>query len=42
MKEIMPVTRLNDNSVANGKPGPVWQQMHAIFQAYKAQLRQAS
>ena len=39
MKEILPVTRLNERPVADGKPGPLWQKMLAIFQAYKAQLR---
>lgn len=41
-KEIMPVTHLNDERVARGKPGPVWQQMYAIFQTYKAWLRKAT
>ncbi|MDH5407783.1 MAG: D-amino acid aminotransferase [Gammaproteobacteria bacterium] len=38
-KEIMPVTQLNDNIRNDGQPGPVWQQMYAIFQEYKASLR---
>ena len=42
MKEILPVTQLNDKAVGNGKPGPVWAKMLAIFQDYKAHLRQQS
>ncbi|MDH5571787.1 MAG: D-amino acid aminotransferase [Gammaproteobacteria bacterium] len=39
IKEILPVTRLNDKTVADGKPGKVWQQMQTIFQDYKQRLR---
>ena len=38
-KEILPVTRLNDKIVGNGKPGPYWRQMINIYQAYKQALR---
>lgn len=41
-KEIMPVTHLNEQPIGSGQPGPVWQQMYAIFQTYKAFLRKAS
>ena len=41
-REIMPVTRLNGNPVANGKPGPVWQQMNRLYQEYKLSLRNPS
>lgn len=41
-KEIMPVTRLNDQVVGSGIPGPVWAQMYAIFQTYKAWLRKSA
>lgn len=34
-REILPVTRLDRHPVGNGKPGPVWQQMHVWYQAYK-------
>lgn len=40
-KEILPVTRLNNQPVGNGKPGVVWHQMHKLYQAYKQSLRQA-
>ena len=39
-KEILPVTKLNGQPVGGGKPGPVWQQMYALYQAYKQALRQ--
>jgi D-alanine transaminase len=38
-KEILPVTQLDDSPVANGKPGPLYQQMLALYQDYKQQLR---
>jgi len=38
-KEILPVTTLNHQPVGEGRPGPVWQKMYNIFQAYKAKLR---
>lgn len=34
-KEILPVTHLDNQAIANGKPGPVWQQMITIYQDYK-------
>ena len=40
-KEILPVTQLNDQTVGNGKPGPVWKQMYGLYQEYKNNLRQA-
>ncbi len=41
-REILPVTRLNEQPVGNGKPGPVWHKMYAIYQDYKQSLRKAS
>lgn len=41
-REILPVTRLNDQPVGNGKPGPVWQKMYRIYQDYKDSLRQSA
>ena len=38
-KEVMPVTRLNDRDVSNGKPGPVWQLINELFSQRKAALR---
>jgi len=37
-KEILPVTKLDDKIVANGQPGPAWQQMRKLYQAYKRAL----
>lgn len=40
-REIAPVIILDKKPVANGKVGPVWGTMMAIYQDYKNQLRQA-
>jgi D-alanine transaminase len=40
-RELMPVTRLNDRPVGNGKPGPIWQRMNRDFQICKQRLREA-
>ncbi len=39
-KEILPITRLNDKPVGNGKPGAVWKTMYQHYQVYKQQLRE--
>ena len=38
-KEVLAVTTLDGRPVGNGKPGPVFRRMHALFQDYKAKLR---
>lgn len=38
-REVLPVTRLDGNPVGDGRPGPVWEQMIALYQAYKRALR---
>lgn len=40
-KEIMPVVELNGKPVGNGngRPGPAWQRMHELYQAFKQSLR---
>ncbi|MBF0264851.1 MAG: D-amino acid aminotransferase [Gammaproteobacteria bacterium] len=38
-KEILPVTKLNDQLVANGRPGQMWSRMMKLYQAYKEGLR---
>lgn len=39
-REILPVTRLDGRPVGDGKPGPLWRQMMALYQAYKQQVRE--
>ena len=34
-REIIPVVELDSEKIADGKPGPVWQRMNQLFQAYK-------
>ncbi len=38
-REISPVTHLNDKSVGDGQPGPLWQRMILLYQDYKQDLR---
>jgi D-alanine transaminase len=38
-KEILSVTQLDGKTVANGKPGPLYQQLLALYQDYKQILR---
>jgi D-alanine transaminase len=40
-KEILPVVKLNDAIIGNGKPGKLTRQMYEIYQQYKQQLRLA-
>lgn len=37
-REILPVVELDGAPVGDGKPGPVWQRMDALLQAYKKSL----
>ncbi|HWH42941.1 MAG TPA: aminotransferase class IV, partial [Usitatibacter sp.] len=39
-KEVLAVTRIDGKPVGSGKPGPAFRRMHALFQEYKAGLRQ--
>ena len=39
-KEVLAVTTLDGKPVAGGKPGPMFKRMHALYQDYKAKLRQ--
>lgn len=34
-REILPVTRVDDQPIGSGRPGPVWLRMIASYQAYK-------
>ena len=38
-KEILAVTKINEQQVGNGKPGPVWKDMYQKYQDYKETLR---
>jgi D-alanine transaminase len=37
-RDIMPIVNLDDQIIANGQVGPMWQQMQTIFQGYKDAL----
>jgi len=39
-KEVLPVSRIDGQPVSNGRPGPVYAQLYAGYQAIKAQSRQ--
>jgi D-alanine transaminase len=39
-KEIVPIIKLDQKVVGNGKPGKIWQQMMRYFAAYKDAIRQ--
>lgn len=41
-REIMPVVILDGTTVGDGRPGPVWRRMRALYQDYKRQLRAAA
>lgn len=36
-RELLPVTTLDDTPVGSGKPGPVWQQLDALYQRFKTE-----
>ncbi len=38
-KEIMPVTRLDGHAVGDGRPGPHWRRMNALYQTAKQAIR---
>ncbi len=40
-KEVLAVATLDGKPVGNGKPGPVFRRMHALYQDYKAKLGRA-
>ncbi|MBK1716229.1 D-amino acid aminotransferase [Thiocystis violacea] len=39
-REILPVTRLDDRPVGTGLPGPLWRRIDALYQDYKARVRE--
>ncbi len=40
-REILPVTRLDGQAVGDGRPGPCWRHMIALYQDYKARYARA-
>lgn len=38
-REVLPVTRLDGGPVGEGRPGPLWRRMDALYQGYKARVR---
>jgi len=38
-REILPVTRLDDTVVGEGRPGEMWRRMYQLYQRYKERLR---
>ena len=42
VREILPITTLDEKTVGSGKPGPVWSQIWQLYQNYKQQLRSLS
>ena len=41
-REILPVTILDGKAVGHGRPGPLFQRMHGLYQKYKAQVMRAA
>ncbi len=41
-REVMPFTRLNGEPVADGKPGPMWQQINELYRIRKLRLRHSA
>lgn len=37
-KEVLPATRLNNQAVGDGRPGPLWRRMLSYYQDYKERL----
>jgi D-alanine transaminase len=40
-REVLAITTLDGKPVGDGRPGPVFRNMYALFQEFKAQLRRA-
>jgi len=40
-REVSPVTTLDGRPVGNGRPGPLWQRIDALYQAHKDALRRS-
>lgn len=39
VREILPITQVDDKPVGDGRPGPLWKKMRVIFQDYKNAVR---
>lgn len=39
VREILPITTLDEQTVGSGKPGPIWSQVWQLYQNYKQRLR---
>ncbi|HSO05644.1 MAG TPA: D-amino acid aminotransferase [Pelomicrobium sp.] len=39
-REVQPITTLDGKPVGDGRPGPVFRRLHALYQEYKARLAQ--
>jgi len=37
-KELLPITRIDGQAIGSGTPGPVWQHINQLYQAYKRAL----
>lgn len=37
-REVIPVTRIDDATVGDGRPGPLWRRINDLYQDYKARL----
>jgi D-alanine transaminase len=37
-REVMPVTRIDDTTIGDGHPGPMWRRINDLYQSYKAKL----
>lgn len=40
-KEVLAITTLDGKAIGNGKPGPIFRRMHALYQDYKARVMRA-
>lgn len=41
-KEVLAITTLDGQPIADGKPGPLFRRMHALYQDYKARVMRAA
>ena len=41
-KEVVPIVKLDDKPVGSGVPGPIFKQMHQLFQDYKRALAESA